>query len=69
MLTNRFLKSLPIFFHFLKNFFKIFLSKSKFTSSLRIKIKECLRKYNYPPEYQQEAIDDVIKQAQYIMNE
>ncbi len=38
-------------------------------AKMRIKIKECLRKYNYPPEYQQEAIDDVIKQAQYIMNE
>ncbi len=38
-------------------------------AKMRIKIKECLRKYNYPPEYQQEAIDDVIKQAQYIMND
>ena len=43
--------------------------KQAMRAKMRIKIKECLRKYNYPPEYQQEAIDDVIKQAQYIMNE
>ena len=36
---------------------------------MRIKIKECLRKYHYPPEYTQDAIDDVIKQAEYIMND
>lgn len=35
---------------------------------MRIKIKECLAKYNYPPEYTQTAINDVIKQAEYIMN-
>lgn len=38
-------------------------------ATLRIKIKECLKRYDYPPEYRQEAIDDVIKQAQYIMND
>lgn len=38
-------------------------------AQLRIKIRECLRLYHYPPEYQQEAIDDVIKQAEYIMND
>ena len=43
--------------------------KNATRAKMRIKIKECLRKYNYPPEYQQEAIDDVIKQAQYIMND
>ena len=36
---------------------------------MRIKIKECLAKYNYPPEYTQTAINDVIKQAEYIMND
>ena len=36
---------------------------------MRTKIKECLRKYNYPPEYRQQAVDDVIKQAEYIMSE
>ena len=27
------------------------------------------KKYNYPPEYTKSAVDDVIKQAEYIMNE
>ena len=38
-------------------------------AKMRIKIKECLKKYNYPPEYTKSAIEDVIKQAEYIMNE
>lgn len=38
-------------------------------AKMRIKIKECLRKYNYPPDYQRQAIEDVILQAEYIMNE
>ncbi len=38
-------------------------------AKMRIKIKECLKKYKYPPEYTQKAVDDVIKQAQYIMND
>ena len=38
-------------------------------AQMRIKIKECLRLYNYPPEYREEATIDVIKQAEYIMNE
>lgn len=38
-------------------------------AKMRIKIKECLRKYKYPPEYTADAIEDVIKQAQYIMND
>lgn len=38
-------------------------------AQMRIKIKECLRLYKYPPEYRDEAVKDVIKQAEYIMNE
>ena len=38
-------------------------------AQMRIKIKECLRKYGYPPEYREEAASDVIKQAEYMMNE
>ena len=44
-------------------------NKESTRAKMRIKIKECLRKYNYPPEYTVEAINDVIKQAEYIMNE
>jgi type I restriction enzyme, R subunit len=36
---------------------------------MRIKIKECLKKYNYPPEYTKIAVEDVIKQAEYIMGD
>ena len=36
---------------------------------MRTIFKECLKKYNYPPEYRQQADDDVIKQAEYIMSE
>ena len=36
---------------------------------MRTKIKECLKKYNYPPEYQKQTIDDVVRQAEYIMND
>ncbi|QJR44160.1 type I restriction endonuclease subunit R [Mycoplasma miroungirhinis] len=36
-------------------------------AKMRTKIKECLKKYNYPPEYTKEAVQDVIKQAEYIM--
>ena len=35
----------------------------------QMRCKECLKKYKYPPEYTKEAVDDVIKQAEYIMNE
>lgn len=38
-------------------------------AQMRIKIKECLKKYNYPPEYRAQAIEDVVQQAQYIMND
>ena len=38
-------------------------------AKMRIKIKECLSKYGYPPEYREEATSDVFTQAEYIMNE
>ena len=44
-------------------------NKESTRAKMRTKIKECLKKYNYPPEYQKQAVDDVIKQAEYIMNE
>lgn len=44
-------------------------NKESTRAKMRTKIKECLKKYNYPPEYQKQAIDDVIKQAEYIMAE
>lgn len=43
--------------------------KNATRAQMRIKIKECLRKYGYPPEYREEATSDVIKQAEFIMNE
>ena len=43
--------------------------KNATRAQMRIKIKDCLRKYGYPPEYREEATSDVIKQAEYIMNE
>lgn len=43
-------------------------NKESTRAKMRIKIKECLKKYNYPPQYQKSAIDDVIKQAEYVMN-
>lgn len=42
-------------------------NKNATRARMRIKIKECLKKYNYPPEYTKAAVDDVIKQAEYIM--
>lgn len=45
-------------------------TKKKATrAQMRVKIKELLKKYNYPPDYQLQAIEDVMNQAQYIMNE
>ena len=44
-------------------------AKEATRARMRTKIKECLRKYNYPPEYTKQAVDDVIKQAEYIMND
>ena len=44
-------------------------NKESTRAKMRTKIKECLRKYKYPPEYTKTAVDDVIKQAEYIMND
>lgn len=44
-------------------------SKQSTRAKMRIQIKDCLKKYNYPPEYAQQAVDDVIKQAEYIVVE
>lgn len=44
-------------------------NKEATRAKMRTKIKECLKKYNYPPEYEQQAIDNVIKQAEYIISE
>lgn len=44
-------------------------NKKSTRAKMRIKIKECLKKYNYPPEYTNVAVDDVIKQAEYIMSD
>lgn len=43
--------------------------KESTRAKMRTKIKECLKKYGYPPEYRKVAIDDVIKQAEFIMEE
>lgn len=40
--------------------------KESTRADLRVKIKECLKKYNYPPEYRQDAIEDIFIQAEYI---
>lgn len=43
-------------------------SKKKSTQAkMRKEIKRLLRKYNYPPEYTEDAIQTVIKQAEYMM--
>ena len=43
-------------------------SKKKSTQAkMRKAIKHLLKKYNYPPEYTEEAIQTVIKQAEYMM--
>lgn len=44
-------------------------NKESTRAKMRTKIKECLKKYKYPPEYTKDAVDDVIKQAEYIMND
>ena len=44
-------------------------NKESTRARMRTNIKECLKKYNYPPEYRKQAVDDVIKQAEYIMVE
>jgi len=43
-------------------------SKKKTTQAkMRREIKRLLKKYNYPPEYTEDAIQTVIKQAEYMM--
>lgn len=43
-------------------------SKKKSTQAkMRKQIKRLLKKYNYPPEYTEDAIQNVIKQAEYMM--
>jgi len=43
-------------------------SKKRTTQArMRMQIKKLLQKYNYPPEYRAEAVDRVIKQAEYMM--
>lgn len=43
-------------------------NKQSTRARMRNRIRECLKRYNYPPEYTKDAIDDVIQQAQYIIN-
>lgn len=43
--------------------------KESTKAKMRTKIKECLNKYNYPPNYRDKAIENVIKQAEYILNQ
>ena len=40
-------------------------SKEATMAKMRIKIKDCLKKYKYPPEYQENAVDNVIMQAKH----
>ena len=42
-------------------------NKEATRAKMRIEIRKVLAKYNYPPEYQQAAVDGVISQAQYMM--
>ena len=44
-------------------------NKESTRARMRTKIKQCLTKYNYPPEFKIQAVEDVIKQAEYIMND
>lgn len=41
--------------------------KKSIQAQMRKEIKRLLRKYNYPPEYTEEAIQTVIKQAEYML--
>ncbi len=36
-------------------------------AQMRVKIRELLKKYNYPPDYEKEAMENVINQATYMM--
>ncbi len=40
--------------------------KESTKSRVRIKIKECLRKYNYPPNYVEVAISDIYNQTEHM---
>lgn len=40
-------------------------SKEATRAKMHIKVKECLKKYKYPPEYQENAVDNVIMQAKH----
>lgn len=44
-------------------------NKQSTKAAMRNRIRECLNKYHYPPQYTHSAIEDVIKQAEYIMVE
>lgn len=44
-------------------------NKESTRAQMRIAIKKCLKKYKYPPEYRESAIDCVISQAQYMMKD
>ena len=43
--------------------------KESTRAKMRLAIKRVLKKYNYPPDYREDAINDVISQAQYMMEE
>lgn len=43
--------------------------KKKNQAIMRVKIRELLKKYNYPPDYRSQAIDDVLSQAAFMMEE
>lgn len=38
-------------------------------AKMRIAIRKVFKKYNYPPDYQDEAVQGVIDQAQYMMTD
>ena len=44
-------------------------SKESTKAKMRIAIRKVLKKYNYPPDYQDEAVQGVIDQAQYMMTD
>lgn len=41
--------------------------KQSTRAKMRLEIKKLLKKYNYPPEYQESAVERVINQAEYLM--
>ncbi len=41
--------------------------KQSTRAKMRLEIKKLLKKYNYPPEYQEGAVERVISQAEYLM--